>query len=83
MLGNETYSKVSIGKHLFDSFLIQNGLKQEYTLSPLLFNFVLDYISILYIYGLFTKVSVIKLTVHEYDSNSDSVCIIIVHWTRL
>jgi hypothetical protein len=25
---NETYSKVRIGKHLFDSFPIQNGLKQ-------------------------------------------------------
>jgi hypothetical protein len=26
---NETYSKVRIGKHLSDSFLIQNGLKKE------------------------------------------------------
>jgi hypothetical protein len=26
---NETYSKVCIGKHLPDSFPIQNGLKQE------------------------------------------------------
>jgi hypothetical protein len=25
---NETYSKVGIGKHLSNSFLIQNGLKQ-------------------------------------------------------
>jgi hypothetical protein len=36
---NETYSKVRIGKHLFDSFAIQNGLKQGDALSPLLFNF--------------------------------------------
>jgi hypothetical protein len=40
---NETYSKVRIGKHLSDSFPIQNGLKQEMALSPLLFNFALEY----------------------------------------
>jgi hypothetical protein len=39
---NETYGKVSIGKHLSDSFLIQSGPKQD-ALSPLLFNFVLKY----------------------------------------
>jgi hypothetical protein len=37
------YSKVRIGKHLSDSFPIQNGLKQEDALSPLLFNFALEY----------------------------------------
>jgi hypothetical protein len=36
-------SKVRIGKHLSDSLLIQNGLKQGDALSPLLFNFVLEY----------------------------------------
>jgi hypothetical protein len=40
---NETYSKVCIGKHLSDSLLIQNGLKQVDALSPLLFNFALEY----------------------------------------
>jgi sorting nexin-29 len=40
---NETYSKVCIGKHLSESFLIQNGLKQGNALSPLLFNFALEY----------------------------------------
>jgi hypothetical protein len=40
---NETYSKVHIGKHLSDSFLIQIGLKQRDVLSPLLFNFALEY----------------------------------------
>jgi hypothetical protein len=40
---NETYSKVRIGKRLSDSFPIQNGLKQEDALSPLLFNFALEY----------------------------------------
>jgi hypothetical protein len=40
---NETYSKVRIGKHLSDSFLIQNGLKQGDALSSLLFNFALEY----------------------------------------
>jgi hypothetical protein len=42
---NETYSKVCIGKHLSDSFPIQNGLKQGDALSPLLFNFALEYAS--------------------------------------
>jgi hypothetical protein len=41
---NETYSKVRIGKHLSDTFRIQNGLKQGDALSPLLFNFVLQYV---------------------------------------
>jgi hypothetical protein len=37
------YSKVGIGKHLSHSFPIQNGLKQGDALSPLLFNFALEY----------------------------------------
>jgi hypothetical protein len=41
---DETYSKVHIGKHLSDSFPIQNGLKQGDVLSPLLFNFALEYV---------------------------------------
>ena len=40
---NETYSRVRVGKHLSDTFRIKNSLKQEDALSPLLFNFVLDY----------------------------------------
>jgi hypothetical protein len=40
---NETYSKVHIGKHLYDSFPIENGRKQGDDLSPLLFNFALEY----------------------------------------
>jgi hypothetical protein len=40
---NETYSKVRIGKHLSTCFRIQNGLKQGDALSPLLFNFALEY----------------------------------------
>jgi hypothetical protein len=38
---NETYSNIRIHKHLCDSFLIQNGLKQLDALSPLLFNFTI------------------------------------------
>jgi hypothetical protein len=34
---NETYSKVHIGKHLSDSVLVQNGLKQGDALTPLHF----------------------------------------------
>jgi hypothetical protein len=40
---NETYSKVHIGKHLSDCFLIHNGLKQGDALLPLLLNFTLEY----------------------------------------
>jgi hypothetical protein len=40
---NETYSKVHIGKYLSDSFPIQNDLKQDDALPPLLFNFALVY----------------------------------------
>jgi hypothetical protein len=40
---NKTYSKIRIGKHLSDSFLIQNNLKQGDVLSPLLFNFALEH----------------------------------------
>jgi hypothetical protein len=40
---NEAYRKARIGKHLSDSFPIQNGLKQGDALSPLLFNFALEY----------------------------------------
>jgi hypothetical protein len=40
---NEKYTKVHIGKYLSDNFLIQNGLKQGDALSPLLFNFALEY----------------------------------------
>jgi hypothetical protein len=35
--------KVRVCKHLSDSFPIQNGLKQGDDLSPLLFNFTLEY----------------------------------------
>jgi hypothetical protein len=40
---NETYSKVCVGKHLSDSFPVQNVLKQGDALSPLLLNFALEY----------------------------------------
>jgi hypothetical protein len=40
---NETYSKFSIGKLLSDKFPIQIGPKQGDALSPLLFNFTLEY----------------------------------------
>jgi hypothetical protein len=40
---NETYSKARICKHFSESSLIQNGLTQGDALSPLLFNFALEY----------------------------------------
>jgi len=39
----ETYSTVWAGKNLSDMFPIRNGLKQADALSPLLFNFSLEY----------------------------------------
>jgi hypothetical protein len=40
---DETYSKVHIAEHFSHMFHIQNGLKQGDALSPLLFNFALEY----------------------------------------
>ena len=39
----ETYSRVRVGKNLSDMFPILNDLKQGDALSPLLFNFALQY----------------------------------------
>ena len=39
---NVTYSRVWVGKQLYDTFPIRNGLKQD-ALSPLLFNSALEY----------------------------------------
>jgi hypothetical protein len=43
MCSNETYSTVGTGKLQSDKFPIHNGLKQGDALSPLLFNFALEY----------------------------------------
>jgi hypothetical protein len=40
---HETYSKVETRKNLSDAFAIQNSLKEGDALSPLLFNFALEY----------------------------------------
>jgi retron-type reverse transcriptase len=40
---NETYSRVIIGKNQSDKVSTENGLKQGDALSPLLFNFALEY----------------------------------------
>jgi hypothetical protein len=39
----ETYSRDRVGKNLYEVFPIRNGLKQGDDLSPLLFNFALEY----------------------------------------
>jgi len=39
----ETYSRVRVGKNLSEMFPIRNGLKLGDSLSPLLFNFALEY----------------------------------------
>jgi len=40
---NGPYSRVCVGKNLSDLLLINNGLKRGDALSPLLFNFSLEY----------------------------------------
>jgi len=40
---NETYSRVQVGEHLADMFPIKKGLKHGDALSPLLWNFALEY----------------------------------------
>ena len=40
---NETFSRFRVGKNLSDMFPIMNGLKKRDALSPLLFNFALEY----------------------------------------
>ena len=39
----ETYSRVRVDKNLYEMFPIREGLKQRDALSPLLFNFALEY----------------------------------------
>ena len=39
----EIYSRVWVGKNLFDRYPIRNGLKEGDALSPMLFNFPLEY----------------------------------------
>jgi hypothetical protein len=41
---NKTYNTLHIGKYQSDKFPIQNGLKQEDALLPLLFTFALEYV---------------------------------------
>jgi len=43
MFLNKTYCKVHIGKSLSDAFPVQSNLKLEGFLSPLIFNFALEY----------------------------------------
>jgi len=39
----ETYSRVRVGKNVSERFLIRNSLKQGDALTPILFNFALEY----------------------------------------
>jgi len=43
MFLTETYSRGLVGKNLSEMFPFRNGLKQGDALSPLLFNFALEY----------------------------------------
>jgi len=44
MILTETYSRVRVGKNVSDKFPIRNCLKQGDALSPMLFNFALEYV---------------------------------------
>ena len=39
---NETYSRVGVGRHVYDMLHIKSGMKQD-ALSPLFLNFALEY----------------------------------------
>jgi len=43
MVLTETYSRVQVGKNVSDRFPIRNGLKKGDAVSPVLFNFALEY----------------------------------------
>jgi hypothetical protein len=43
MCPNETYSKINTDKNTPETVPIQNGLKHGNAISPLLFNFALEY----------------------------------------
>jgi len=40
---NETYNRLRVGSHSSGTFPVRNALKQGDALSPLLFNFALEY----------------------------------------
>jgi hypothetical protein len=63
---NETYGRVHIGKNLSDKFTIQNGLKHGDTLSPLLFNFGLEYAIM--------RVQEKQRTEAEWDTSTSGLC---------
>ena len=67
---NEIYTRVWVGRHLSDMFLIKNGLKQGGTLLPLPFNCALVYA----IRKVQVKQDDLKLKVIELSHVSRSEC---------
>ena len=63
---NEICSRVRVGKNLSDMFPISNGLKHGDALSPLLFNFALDY-------------AIMKVQVNQDGSNLNGTYQIMVY----
>jgi hypothetical protein len=63
---NETYSRVWVDKHLSDTFLIMNGLKQGDSLQEFLFNLALEY-------------SIRRVQATRKPRNLNDTCQIVVH----
>jgi hypothetical protein len=71
---NETYSKIRTGKHLSGAFPIKNGLKQGDALSPLLFNFALEYA--------IRKVRSKKIKRVGTEWNTTAVLMTLIYWVK-
>jgi len=66
----EMYNRVRVGKDLFDMFRIKKGLKRRGALSPLFFNFALDY-------------AIRRVQVNQYDSINNSfwfMLLMLIQW---
>ena len=92
----ETYSRVRVGKSLSDMFSIRNGLKQGDALSPLLFNFTLEYaISRVQVnqdglklngthqlLAYADEINILGGSIHTVQENAEALVVATKDWTR-